>query len=427
MTEGAVGAEEIRPPAAVPPRLTRRGVPVDPALRVLALGTFVNRAGTGASTTTFALFFTQHVGMPAATVGMVLSVATFVGMLGQVPLGHLGDTRGPREVMRALTVAAGVVLLGLVVARAVWALVVVVSLSNLLVMGNGAVRNGYIARVATGGRGVQFKAYLRAVTNVAMSLGAMLGGLALLVDETWAYLGVFALDAVATIATGLICSRLPHLPPAPARGAGEPRLAVLRDHPFVVITVLNGLVAMHFVVMELAIPLWIAQHTEAPTAMVAVLLVLNTVVVALFQVRMTTGVDDVPSSTRAMVVGCCWIAVGFVVISLSDGTGAVVATGLLLAGATVHVVGEMISSGGQWGMSMGLAPIERQGQYQGFASLGFSLSNVVAPTLITLLCIAWGRPGWWLMGALVLGAGALTVPVSRWALRTRDADAVLAP
>jgi MFS family permease len=386
---------------------------------VLALGTFVNRAGTGATTTTFALFFTQEVGLAATDVGMVLSVATLVAMFGQVPLGHLGDTRGPREVMRALTIAAGVVLLGLLFARSVPALMVVMALSNLLFFGNGAVRNGYVARVATGGRGVSFKAYLRAVTNVAMSLGAMLGGLALLVDETWAYLGVFVFDAAATIVTGVLCGRLPHLEPAPARAAGEPRLAVLRDHAFVVVTVLNGLVAMHFVVMELAIPLWIATHTDAPHSMVAVLLVLNTVVVALFQVRMTRGVDDVPSSTRAMVVGCAWIAAGFVVISFSSGASAVVAVALLLFGAAVHVVGEMISSGGQWGISMGLAPMERQGQYQGFASLGFSLSNVIAPTLITLLCIEWGRPGWWLMGALVLGCGLLLVPASRWALRTR--------
>ncbi|WP_180934696.1 hypothetical protein [Nocardioides ungokensis] len=79
----------------------------------------------------------------------------------------------------------------------------------------------------------------------------------------------------------------------------------------------------------------------------------------------------------------------------------------------------MISSGGQWGISMGLAPMDRQGQYQGFASLGFSISNVIAPTLITLLCIEWGRPGWWVMGGLVLAAGVLQVPVCRWALRTR--------
>ncbi|GAA2139232.1 MFS transporter [Nocardioides koreensis] len=419
MTDGAVETDQIRPPAVLPPRLTRRGIPTDPTLRVLALATFVNRAGTGASTTTFALFFTQKAGLAATDVGLVLSVGAVLAMLAQVPLGHLGDTRGPRETMRALTVAAGAVLLGLLVARSLWAVMVVMSLATVLMSGNSAVRNGYIARVATGGRGVMFKAYLRAVTNVAMSLGAALGGLALLLDQTWAYLAVFALDGVSGIATGLLCSRLPHLAPAPARAAGEPRLAVLRDRPFVVVTLLNGVVAMHFVVMTLAIPLWIAAHTEAPTSMVAVLLVLNTVAVAVFQVRLTRGADDVMSSARAMVIGCGWIAAGFVVMSFSSGTSAAVAVVLLVLGAAIHVVGEMVSSGGQWGISMGLAPDDRQGQYQGFAGLGFSISNVVAPTLIALLCIEWGRPGWWVMGGLVLGAGLLLVPASRWALRTR--------
>lgn len=419
MTEGTVGAAELKPPAAVPPRLTHRGVPTDPVLRVLALGTFVNRAGTGAAMTTFALFFTQKVGLAATDIGLVLSVAAVAAMVTQVPLGHLGDTRGPREVMRALTIGSGVVLFGLLFARSLWALMIVMSVATVLMMGNNAVRNGYIARFAGGGQGVQFKAYLRAVTNVAMSLGAALGGLALLVDQTWAYLAVFALDGVSAIVTGLLSSRLPHLPPAPARAAGEPRMAVLRDRPFVVATGLSGLVAMHFAVMELAIPLWIATHTRAPAAMVAVLLILNTVAVALFQVRLTRGVDDVMSSARAMVVGCVWIAAGFVVISFSDGTTAAVAVVLLLFGAVVHVVGEMIASGGQWGISMGLAPDDKQGQYQGFAGLGFSLSNVIAPTLIALLCIEWGRPGWWVMGGLILGSGLALVPVCRWALRTR--------
>ena len=52
--------------------------------------------------------------------------------------------------------------------------------------GAQAVRNGYVARLAEGGQGVQFKAYLRAVTNVGISLGALSGGLALWVDQGWA-------------------------------------------------------------------------------------------------------------------------------------------------------------------------------------------------------------------------------------------------
>lgn len=393
---------------------------MDPTLRILALGTLVNRAGGGALVTTFALYFTREVGLSPAQVGLALSVAAAVGMLAQVPLGHLGDRRGPREVMRALALTTGTVALGLLVVQQAWQLVLVMSLIAITESGTSAVRNGYIARIAVGGRGVTFKAYLRAVTNVAMAFGALLGGLALIVDQRWAYLAVFALDAVSTMVTGLLYGRLPHLDPSPARQQGEPRLAVLRDLPFVAVTVLSGVVAMHFVVMEVGIPLWISVHTTAPTSMVAVLLVLNTVAVALFQVRLSRGAEDVTRSAAQMLRGAVWIAAGFAVIALTDGPAMVLASILLVVGASIHVVGEMVSSGGQWGVQMGLAPMERQGQYQGFAGLGFGLANVVAPTLITLLCIEWGRPGWFVLGGMILASAAAMPPVCRWALRTRE-------
>jgi hypothetical protein len=68
---------------------------------------------------------------------------------------------------------------------------------------------------------------------------------------------------------------------------------------------------------------------------------------------------------------------------------------------------------------MGLAPAERQGQYQGFAASGFALSSLLAPTVVTLLCIEWGRPGWILLGGIIAAAAAVYVPVTSWAARTR--------
>jgi MFS family permease len=403
-----------------PTPLTRRGIPTDPTLRVLALGTLVNRAGSGALYTTFALYFTREVGLAPAQVGVALSVGALVGMVAQVPAGHLGDIRGPREVMRAATILSGITALGLLVARDFVALLLVMALVSIMQSASQALRSGYIARVAVGGQGVRFKAYLRAVTNVAMAFGALLGGVALWVDEPWAYLTVFAVDAGCAVVTGLTCSWLPHLDPAPPREDGQPRLAVLRDTPYVVVTALSGIVAMHFFVIEVGMPLWISEHTDAPTSMVAVLLILNTVAVALFQVRMARGSDDVTSSAGTMLRGGIWIAAGFALLALSDGPGQIVAVWLLLAGSAVHVIGEMISSGGQWGISMGLAPAERQGQYQGFSGLAFGLAAVITPTLVTLLCIEWGRPGWFVMGGLIAGASALMKPASAWALATRE-------
>jgi hypothetical protein len=403
-----------------PTRLTRRGVPIDPTLRVLALGTLVNRASGGAVFTTFALYFTRHVGLEPAQVGIALSVAAAVGAMAQVPGGQWGDVRGPRDVMRDLTILTGIATAGLTVARSFWALLLVISLVTAAQMAANAVRNGYIARIAVGGQGVRFKAYLRAVTNVAMTFGALVGGIALWIDEPWAYLSVFALDALTSVVTGLLFTRLPRLPGAPVRGAGEPRLAVVHDLPYVVVMLLTSVLFMHFVVIEIGIPLWISEHTHAPTSMVAIMLALNTIAVALFQVRLSRGAESVTSRAAAMFRGGTWIAASFVLLAFTDGVAREVAIPLLLLSASVHVVGEMVSSSGQWGVSMGLAPVERQGQYQGFAALAFSLSRVAAPTLITTLCIEWGRPGWFVLAGLILGATVAMKPVSAWGLATRE-------
>ena len=408
-----------------PRPLTVKGIPVDHNLRILAAATLVNTFGRGALITTFALYFTLVVGLRPTEVGLALSAGALAGLLVQLPAGHLADLRGPRKVLQTLTFGAAATVLGLLFARSLWALVAVIAVIAVFDRGAQAVRNGYVARIAEGGQGVQFKAYLRAVTNVGISLGAMLGGLALLVDQTWAYLGVFALDAVTYVVTAIWLGRLPNIAPAPAREAGEPRLAVLRDLPFVVVTVLSGLAAMHFVVMELALPLWIAQYTTAPGSLVAITLMINTVIVALLQVRLTRNIDLSGPSSRAMARSGFWIAGGFALIAFASDQPTWVAVVFLLAGTLVHVFGEMIGSGGQWGVQMGLAPRERQGQYQGFAGMGFSLSHMAAPTLITLLCIEWGRPGWFVLGGVIALASVLMVPASAWALRSRERYGVL--
>ena len=86
--------------------LTRRGIPLERDLRVLALGSFANRFGAGAVMTTSALYFTRQVGFSAAEVALALAVAAVVGIVVQVPAGHLGDTYGPRRVLTVCMVGA---------------------------------------------------------------------------------------------------------------------------------------------------------------------------------------------------------------------------------------------------------------------------------------------------------------------------------
>lgn len=406
-------------------RLTRRGVPTDANLKVLAMGTFASRFGSGALMVTSALYFTRQVGFSPAEVAAALSVAGIVGLLVQVPAGHLADTRGPREVMAALMAGAALLSFPPALATTPVALAVLMGALALFERASMAVRGGLIAQVATGGRGVLYKAYLRAVTNVSMGLGSMAGGAALLVDERWAYLTVFALNAVLTAVSAVLTLRLEHIPGRPVV-EGEPRLGVVRDLPFVVMVVLTGLFSLHFLVMDLGLALYVAEHTAAPTVMIAVVLVLNTAAVAALQVHLSKRSDSVMSSARQLVVGGVLIATGFALVALAGTTGAAaLAVVALLAGASVHVVGEMVGSGGQWGVQMGLAPHERQGQYQGFAGMSWSVLEILGPPVVVFLCVEQGPRGWLVMGAGIVVVAALCVPVCRWALDTRGKYGVL--
>lgn len=402
-----------------PAPLTRRGIPLDPNLRVLALGSFANRFGGGAVMTTSALYFTRQVGLSPAEVAFALSTAGIVGLLVQVPAGHLGDTRGPTRMLTFAMVGSAAFAALPVLARGPVLLAVLLSVLAFFERSAGAIQQGVIAQLARGGRAVLFRAYLRAVTNTAIALGSLLGGLALAVDETWAYVTVFCVNAAFTGFAAWNTTRLPQLPAQP-HIPGEPRLAVLRDWPYVVIVTITGLFSLHFVIMELGIALYISERTDAPTVMVAVLLILNTTLVALFQVRMSRSSDSVAAGSRALFRGGCFIAAGFVMIAVADGAGMWVAIAVLVTGSLTHVVGEMIGSGGQWELQMGLAPHERQGQYQGFAGLGFGVMNVLGPPVVAFFCVDQGGRGWLMLAVLIVGVSALAMPAARWALASRE-------
>ena len=256
---GLAAAEDSGTAGTAAP-LTRRGIPVERDLRVLALGSFANRFGAGAVMTTSALYFTRQVGFSAAEVALAISVAAIVGIVVQVPAGHLGDTRGPRRVLTVCMVGAALASALPVLARTPWQLALLLAVLSFFERSAGSVQQGVIAQLATGGRGVLFKAYLRAVTNTAIGLGSVFGGAALVIDQPWAYVSVFVLNAVFTGFAAWNSTRLPDLP-AYVRIEGEPRLAVLRDLPYVVVVAITGLFSIHFFVMELGLALYVSERT----------------------------------------------------------------------------------------------------------------------------------------------------------------------
>lgn len=93
---------------------------------------------------------------------------------------------------------------------------------------------------------------------------------------------------------------------------------------------------------------------------------------------------------------------------------------VLLAAVVVHTVGELWHAAAGFEVSFALAPEHATGQYLGVFGLGAGLAETVGPGLLIGLCITWGTPGWYVLGALFLVTG-LVVP---FAVRSAQAGEV---
>jgi MFS family permease len=260
---------------------------------------------------------------------------------------------------------------------------------------------------------------LQSAGNAGLAVGAGLGGLALSADTAPAYLTVFVLDALSFVVTAALMLALPSVTTSAPR-AGEPKLAVLRDRPYAVVTLLNAVLLLRMPLLSVAIPLWIVERTAAPGWTVSALFVLNTVVVVLLQVRVAGRLASIGAAARMVRRSGVLLLASCVAFALSAaGTSPWVAFAVLVVGAMVQVFGEMLQSAGTWEIGFALAPADKQGQYQGFFGTGVSVARAVGPVLLSTVVIGWGLPGWLLLGAVFLAAGWAMGPAVRWAQSTR--------
>jgi MFS family permease len=292
--------------------------------------------------------------------------------------------------------------------------VLVASLYGASQCGLTAARQALLAALVAPAERTAVRAMLQAAVNGGIAIGAALGGLALHVDTEAAYLTVFALDAVSFVISALVLPRLPIVPGIPRGPKGQPALAVLRDRPYAVIAALNMVLQLHIPLITLAIPLWIVQRTQAPGWTVAALLVLNTMSIVFFQVRVARRVTGLDSAARQVRAAGAILLLACAVFALSaTGTSAWLAVAVLLVAAALQALAEMMQASGSWEISFGLAPEGRHGQYQGFFGSGFTVARMLGPLLVTTVVISWGTAGWLLLGAVFLLAGLAMVPAVR--------------
>lgn len=393
-------------------------VPEQGAQRVLMTSTFVNTIGNGMFMTSSILYFTRVVHLSAARAGLGLTLAGVIGVAAGLFVGDLADRRGPREVQLALLLLLSVTMASYVLIHGFAALVLVAAVDLLANGASNAVRGGLARRV--GGEGAAaFRSRLRAITNAGIALGTLLAACAIEVDTRLAYELLILGNAATFLGCALMLRRLPHLAALP-RPAGERRWSSARDLPFNAWAVLNGLMTLQYQVLLIPLPLWVVAHTHAPRWSVALGMLINTLICVFFQVRIGSAVTTIGQGARAFRHAGCFFLVSCPLLGLLPDVPGWAAVPLLAAACVVHTTGELWHASGSFTLGYDLAPAHAQSQYQGMQGLWSSLLGTsLAPAILTLICIDGGQAGWFALGGFFLLLGLATVPVTRWAERTR--------
>src|SRR3954451_7236383 len=403
-----------------------------PLVRRLSTQSVLSAVGDGVFLTGSAVFFTQVVGLSAAQVGLGLTISGVATFALAVPLGTLSDRYGAKPVwVVSSLVEALAYLLWLTVGG--MASYVAGSIGLALVRtASRASRNASRIDVFPREQRVRSQSYFRAARNIGYTLGALLAGLALATNDDGVVRAVPVLTAVLLLLNALLISRLPavahHHVDQPLVKAVEgvvdeaspdrpPTTSALRNRGYVLACALDGVLGTHQVLLNVVIPLWLVEETDAPRVLLAWLFGTNTVMAVLLQVAAARGVTTVQESLRAQYRGAaCFVLSCGIVLVTHDTTGWITIV-LVWVGHVTVTGSELFQSAGMWGLVAELSAPERLGDYQGVSSLGYTLGEVWAPALYTFLAMSLGAPGWIIIALIVVAAAVAIGPASHAAER----------
>lgn len=413
-------------------RLSRLLFPADPVQRALTVATMSASLATGLFYSVSALYFTRVIGLEATTVGIGLTIAGAVGVVASFAGGYAAERVGADRLQMWANAVQGLAFLAFVWADTALAFTLVACVAVGSRSLQGTAKATVQARWFESSERVGIRARLRVITNVFIGLGTVLAGAALLLDTAVAYqatmvaVGLFATAATVPL-TGLrgrvqgFAARMDaHLEPNRVPGPSP-----LRDRTYVASVALNSVIAMQFGLTSVGVPLWIVTRTEAPEVVISVLLVLNTVFVALFQVRAARGTHDIAVAGRTVRRGSLLLAVACLLYGAAGSTGVVTAVALLLLAELLASWAEIWCEAGAWGLAFELADPLSAGRYQGLSQTGYSVASMVAPALVTATAVDHGLPGWAFLAAVFALAGTAVGVLARHASAGRTPEVAL--
>jgi predicted MFS family arabinose efflux permease len=336
-----------------------------------------------------------------------LSGAVLAGVVGYVG-GHTSDRVGRRPMILIGEGCTALVPIGLLlVGHNVAAGLTLIALLPVFGSLGGAADQAMVADLVPPEEHEAAYSAVRVAANLGVTIGPPLGGL-LLIGGHWRHLwiGVLPLAAVAyAIAWRYIPRGGAYAPSGPPQ-RGSFRV-IVRDHPFLLFMLSSVLATMTYVATETLLPISVTTtHHLAPAAW-GILMIVNPLLVTVFQLRLTRWTAGVPASVK-LGLAMPMMGVPFLLLNW-NGSAPVIALVIF-----IFVVGEMLWVPTSQAVVAALAPADIRGAYMGLFGGTWSVGWALTPFLGLQVRGAYGDAAMWMcVAALGVTAGITGLVAAR--------------
>jgi predicted MFS family arabinose efflux permease len=340
--------------------------------------------------------------------GAVLSAVT--GYLG----GHTSDRIGRRPLILIGEGCTALVPLGLLaVGDNVTAGLTLLALLPVFGALGGAADQAMVADLVGPEEREAAYSAVRVAANLGVTIGPPLGGL-LLIGGNWQHLWLGVLP-LAALAYGIAWRYIPrggaYAPSGPPQRSSF--RVIVRDHPFLLFMLSSVFATMTYVATETLLPISVTTtHNLAPAAW-GVLMIVNPLLVTVFQLRLTRWTSNVPASLK-LGLAMPMMGVPFLLLNW-NGSALVIAVVIL-----IFVIGEMLWVPTSQAVVAALAPADIRGAYMGLFGSTWSVGWALTPFLGLQVRATYGDAAMWMCVAVLGVTAGITGLI---AARGHDAEA----
>ena len=344
---------------------------------------FIDRLGGFMLYPFFALYLTQKFDIGMSTVGILLAIFSFSGMIGSTLGGAIADRVGRKVVIIFSLIFSSLSALGIGLAPSLGIFVAIIFVAGTLSNIGHPAHEAVVADLLPVDKRAEGYGIIRVVFNLAVIVAPPLAGL--LISNS--YLTLFIVDAaISLVSAAVVLLALPETKPQ-AHADAKPETMkqtfagygrVFKDVPFLAFIGVTVMMTLVYMNMNSTLGVYLRDHHGLPELSYGLLISINAVIVVMLQFWVTRRLKK-NRPMLMMAAGSILYAIGFAMY------GFVASFALFVIAMIIITIGEMVVTPFQQSLVASFAPEDMRGRYMAVSGLTWSISFMVGPYFAGLM------------------------------------------